>query len=109
MADFCGWPASCYPKCMVKRIARLFVIRSRWEAYAVIYAIALGATTRGFHYLQLYQGTAGYLLFAACTAAVFMGGATILDAVPGKWRGKERRKTERPDRRTAADQPAARA
>ena len=66
---------------MLKKIARLFVIRNRLEAWAVIYALALGATSRGVHYLQLYPGLGGKLLFVACTGAVFMAGAKILDAL----------------------------
>jgi hypothetical protein len=65
---------------MLRRIARLFVIKHRFEAYAVIYALALGATSRGLHYLDQYPGVGGWLLFAACTGAVFMAGAKILDA-----------------------------
>jgi hypothetical protein len=76
---------------MLKKLGRLFVIRTRWEAYAVIYALAVGATGRGLHYLDVYPGFAGYLLFAACTAAVFMAGGKILDATPRRWNGKERR------------------
>lgn len=66
---------------MWKRIARLFQIRTRFEACLVIYALALGAAERGAHYLNEYPGYGGYLLFAACTGAVFMGGGKILDAV----------------------------
>jgi len=84
---------------MLRRLCRLFVIHTRWEAWAVIYALALGATTRGFHYLDVYPGAGGYLLFAACTGAVFMAGAKILDAVPRRWNGKERRTQDRHDRR----------
>ena len=80
---------------MLKRISRLFVIRTRWEAYAVIYALAVGATGRGIHYIEIYPGFGGYLLFSACTAAVFMGGAKILDAVPRRWYGVERRAADR--------------
>ena len=65
----------------------------------MIYALALGGTARGFHYLDTYPGVGGYLLFLACTGAVFMAGAKILDAVPRKWRGEERRVQPRPDRR----------
>jgi hypothetical protein len=65
---------------MIRKLLRLFVIRTRFEAWAVIYALALGATTRGVHYLQLYPGIPGKLLFLACTGAVFMAGAKILDA-----------------------------
>ena len=90
---------------MFRKIARLFVIKTRFEAYAVIYAIAVGAVTRGFHYLEIYPGFFGYLLFAACTGAVFMAGAKILDAVaPKRKPGQERR--VRPDRRTEVRQTA---
>ena len=89
---------------MLRRLCRLFVIRTRLEAWAVIYALALGATTRGIHYLAEYPGAGGYLLFTACTGAVFMAGAKILDAVPRRWRGEERRSVERRDRRSA-DRP----
>ncbi len=65
----------------MKRVARLFVIKTRWEAYAIIYALALGAVERGSLYLTQYPGFGGKLLFVACTGAVFMGGAKILDAV----------------------------
>jgi hypothetical protein len=65
---------------MLKKALRLFVIKNRFEAYAVIYALAVGAVGRGYHYLDEYPGFAGWLLFAACTCAVFMAGAKILDA-----------------------------
>jgi hypothetical protein len=64
---------------MLKKALRLFVIKNRLEAWAVIYAIALGAMTRGTQYLLLYPGAGGWLLFAACSGAVFMAGAKILD------------------------------
>jgi hypothetical protein len=65
---------------MLKRIGRLFVIKTRIEAMFVIYALALGAIERGFHYLETYPGYGGWLLFAACTGAVFMAGAKLLEA-----------------------------
>jgi hypothetical protein len=65
---------------MLNRLLRAFVIKTRFEAWAVIYALAMGATTRGLHYLEIYHGVGGWLLFSACTAAVFMAGAKILDA-----------------------------
>jgi len=77
---------------MLKKLGRLFVIKTRLEAYAVIYALAVGAVGRGFHYIQVYPGPVGYLFFAACTAAVFMAGARILDATARKRKdGEERR------------------
>jgi hypothetical protein len=66
---------------MMKRVARLFTIKTKWEAYAIIYALGLGAVERGNIYLQQYPGFGGKMLFAACTGAVFMAGAKILDAV----------------------------
>ena len=66
---------------MWNRLARLFTIKTRFEAFAIIYALALGATSRGMDYLEAYPGVGGILLFAACTIAVFMAGAKILDAV----------------------------
>ncbi|AKH42179.1 hypothetical protein FHS61_003055 [Altererythrobacter atlanticus] len=66
---------------MVRKIGRLFKIKTRVEAYLVIYALALGATARGATYLDQFPGYGGDLLFLACTAAVFMAGAKILDAL----------------------------
>jgi hypothetical protein len=68
---------------MLKKALRLFVIKTRLEAWAIIYALAVGAVTRGEVYLAKYPGTGGWLLFAACTGAVFMAGAKILDATRG--------------------------
>lgn len=81
MAHYRTWPDSCSRPGMWNRLARLFTIKTRFEAFAIIYALALGATSRGAEYLDQYPGVAGILLFAACTAAVFMAGAKILDAV----------------------------
>ena len=64
---------------MWKSIGRLFVIKTRFEACVVIYALALGAIERGLHYLDRYPGFGGWLLFAACTGAVFMAGAKLLE------------------------------
>ena len=66
---------------MLNKIARLFVIKSRWEAFLIIYALALGATERGTHYIRQFHGFGGYLLFFACTGSVFMAGAKILDCL----------------------------
>jgi hypothetical protein len=66
---------------MGKRISRLFTIKTRFEACLIIYALALGAIERGELYLGQYPGYGGWLLFAACTGAVFIGGAKIFDAI----------------------------
>lgn len=78
---------------MIKKLGRLFTIRTRYEAFAVIYAIAVGAVGRGIHYLQNYPGWVGYFLFASCTAAVFIAGGKILDATDRKRKKDEERRT----------------
>lgn len=65
----------------MSRIARLFTIQTRTEAFLVIYAIAMGAVERGRHYLATMSGPAGYILAAACTGVVFVAGAKLLDSV----------------------------
>lgn len=69
---------------MLRKIARLFVIKNRFEAFAIIYALALGATARGANYLVEYPGWGGKLLFLAATGAVFLAGAAILDGLKAK-------------------------
>lgn len=66
---------------MLRKISRLFVIKTRWEAFLIIYALALGAVERGSVYLHQYPGWGGKLLFLACTGAVFMAGAKMLDCL----------------------------
>ena len=64
---------------MYRKLRRLFEIRTRWEAYAVIYAIAVGAVQRGILYLDRFPGFGGWLLFGACTLVVFIVGGKMLD------------------------------
>ena len=66
---------------MLGKIGRLFVIKTRFEAFLIIYALALGATSRGSLYLTQYPGGGGVRLFLACSGAVFMAGAKILDCL----------------------------
>jgi hypothetical protein len=66
---------------MLRKISRLFVIKTRFEAFLIIYALALGAVERGSVYLTRFPGFGGKLLFLACTGAVFMAGAKILDCM----------------------------
>ena len=66
---------------MMKKIGRLFVIKTRFEAFLVTYAIAVGAIERGIHYLQSYPGNAGWMLAAACLGVPFIAGAKLLDSV----------------------------
>ena len=66
---------------MLRKISRLFTIKTRLEAWLVIYAIALGAVERGRHYLDTYPGWGGWLLALACTGVVFIAGGKLLDSV----------------------------
>ena len=68
---------------MLKKALRLFVIKTRLEAWAIIYALAVGGVARGLHYMEQYPGLGGWLLFAACTGAVFMAGAKLMDLTRG--------------------------
>jgi hypothetical protein len=65
----------------MKTIRRLFTIKTKFEAFLAIYAIALGATARGSHYLTDYPGFGGKLLFFVCCAAVMVVGGLIIDGV----------------------------
>lgn len=64
-----------------RKIGRLFVIKTRLEAWLVTYAIAVGAIERGIHYLQNYPGNAGLVLALACLGVPFIAGAKLLDSV----------------------------
>lgn len=78
---------------MLKRIGRLFVIKTRFEACVIIYALALGALARGEDYLAVYPGFPGYLMLAATTGAVFLAGAKLME-VTRPDTGKRRRKSD---------------
>ena len=66
---------------MFKRLARLFTIKTRFEAFLVTYAIAVGAVERGQHYMQQVPGTMGIVLALCCTGVVFLAGGKLLDSV----------------------------
>ena len=66
---------------MLNKIGRLFTIKTRTEAWLVIYAIAVGAVERARHYMEMYPGTSGLILALACTGVVFVAGAKLLDSV----------------------------
>jgi hypothetical protein len=75
------------------KIGRLFIIKNRLEACAVIYALGVGAIERGMHYLEVYPGYAGWLLMTVCPIAVFMAGARLLE-LTRKDNGMKRRKSD---------------
>ena len=66
---------------MLKRIARLFTIKTRLEAFLVTYAIAVGAVERGIHDMNNYPGNGGVLLALACLGVPFIAGAKLVDSV----------------------------
>jgi len=78
---------------MLTKIKRLFIIKNPIEAYLIIYALALGAVERGHIYLVRFPGFGGKLLFLACTCAVFMAGAKILDCLKHEKRVQEQPET----------------
>lgn len=80
---------------MLRKISRLFVIKTRFEAFLIIYALALGATNRGAAYIDQYPGWGGWALFLACMGAVFLAGAKILDCLKYE-------RDEKPAAKTAA-------
>ncbi|MDG6078665.1 hypothetical protein E3U23_05590 [Erythrobacter litoralis] len=81
---------------MWAKVKRLFVIKTRFEAFLIIYALALGAMTRGADYTQQFPGIGGYLLMAATAGAVFLGGAKILDALRYEREAREAEAVNRP-------------
>jgi hypothetical protein len=66
---------------MWKKIGRLFVIKTRFEACLIIYALGVGAMARGAAYLHEYPGLGGKLLLVACSGSVFLAGAKIFDCL----------------------------
>jgi len=66
---------------MLRKLARIFTIKTRLEAWLVIYAIAVGAVERGQHYLATFPGWSGWTLALACTGVVFLAGGKLLDSV----------------------------
>jgi len=66
---------------MLRKIRRLFVIKTRTDAFLVIFALANGAIQRGQVYLGQYPGIGGKLLFLACTGSVFLAGGKMLDCL----------------------------
>lgn len=65
----------------LRKLGRLFTIKTRLEAFLATYAIAVGAIERGIHYMQNYPGNGGNLLAAACLGVPFIAGAKLLDSV----------------------------
>ncbi len=90
---------------MGKRIARLFTIKTRFEAYLVIFAIAMGAVERGRHYLEVYPGNMGWVFAALATGVVFVAGAKLLDSVRPEEKQPEPARVAAPRRRISRSRP----
>lgn len=75
---------------MLNKIKRLFIIKTRFEACLIIYALALGAVERGSAYLYQYPGWGGKILFLAATGSVFLAGAKIFDCLRFEKEKRER-------------------
>jgi hypothetical protein len=66
---------------MWRKIGRLFTIRTRLEAWMVIWAITLGAMERGRNYLEIYHGTLGWVFVCLCMGVVLVAAPKLLDSV----------------------------
>lgn len=80
-AEQLNWHDVCLTMSMRHKIARLFTIKTRAEAFMVTYAIAVGAVERGATYLQQYPGNGGILLALACLGVPMIAGAKLVDSV----------------------------
>lgn len=93
---------------LLRKFGRLFIIKTRFEAWFVIYAIALGAVERASAYLTAYPGWLGWTFAAACSGVVFVAGSKLLDSVTpakpalaqGAYPGQRRAKRQAPTRRS---------
>jgi hypothetical protein len=65
----------------MKKIARLFQVKTKVEVFMITYALGLGAVKRGEEYLLQYPGKMGWVFFALCTGAVFIASAKMLEAI----------------------------
>ncbi len=65
----------------MKKLKRLFQIKTKAEVFLITYPLALGAVKRGQDYLDQYQGRVGWIFFALCMGAVFLASGKMLQAV----------------------------
>jgi hypothetical protein len=65
----------------MKKIARLFQIKTKLEVFLITYALGLGAAERGKDYLLQYPGDIGKVFFGLCGVAVFIAASKMLEAV----------------------------
>ncbi|MEE9434213.1 MAG: hypothetical protein V3V15_08245 [Sphingorhabdus sp.] len=65
----------------MKKLKRLFQIKTKTEVFIITYALAMGAVKRGQDYLAIYPGYLGDFFFLLTTGAVFLAAVKMLDAV----------------------------
>jgi hypothetical protein len=65
----------------MKKLSRLFQIKTKAEVFLITYPLALGAVKRGQDYMLQYPGKTGWIFMALCTGAVFLASAKMLQAV----------------------------
>lgn len=65
----------------MKKLTRLFQIKTKLEVFLITYALGMGAAMRGQEYLTQYPGAIGKIFFLLCTSAVFLAAAKMLEAV----------------------------
>lgn len=65
----------------MKKLARLFTIKTKLEVFLITYALGLGAAERGKDYMVQYPGNIGNVFFGLCSVAVFIAAAKMLEAV----------------------------
>ncbi len=65
----------------MKKLTRLFQVKTKVEVFMITYALGLGAVKRGEDYLLQYPGKMGWVFFALCTGAVFFASAKMLEAI----------------------------
>ena len=65
----------------MKKLKRLFQIKTKFEVFLITYALGLGAVMRGQEYMHQYPGNIGKVFFVLCTGTVFLASAKMLEAV----------------------------
>ena len=65
----------------MKKLKRLFQIKTKFEVFLITYALGLGAVMRGQDYMLQYPGNIGKVFFLLCTGAVFLASAKMMEAV----------------------------
>lgn len=65
----------------MKKLTRIFQIKTKAEVFLITYPLALGAVRRGQDYMLQYPGRTGWVFMLLCTAAVFVAAAKMLQAV----------------------------